>query len=203
MYEYLHGRVEDLGPGTAVLDVQGVGYAIQVSGPCAASLTLGEDCRLLVHFSVSENAQSLFGFKNAAERTLFRRLLQVNGIGPSSALNLLSSLPPDEMVRAILDGDQKRLVAMKGVGKKTAERLIVELRDHLQELLPGSAATAVGGSSPIETTVHSVHADLERVLAELGTAPAAAASGAQAALDSLGPDAEFQELLRYALTPKT
>lgn len=203
MYEYLHGRVEDLGPGSAVLDVQGVGYAVQVSKPCAESLTLGEECRLLVHFAVSENAQALFGFKNAAERTLFRRLLQVNGIGPASALNLLSSLPPDEMVRAILDGDQKRLIGMKGVGKKTAERLIVELRDHLEELLPGGAAIGRGGSGPIETTIHSVHADLERVLAELGTPPAAAASGAQAALDSLGPDADFQELLRHALTPNT
>lgn len=197
MFEFLQGRVEEIGPGSVVLDVHDVGYHLQVSGPCASVRRLGEECRLLVHLAVSENSQILYGFADRVERTLFRRLLQVNGIGPASALSLLSSLPPDEMVRAILDRDHKRLTAMKGVGRKTAERLIVELRDHLGELLPG-ADREVGGPTPPRT---SVHQDLERVLIELGSPAATAAGGAQAALDSLGPEADFQELLRFALTP--
>ena len=199
MYEYLYGRVEEIRLGAAVLDVQGVGYCVMVSQPCAASLTLGDDTKMLVHLAVSETNQVLFGFQSPAERTLFRRLLQVNGIGPTSALGLLSSLPPDEMVRAILDGDQKRLTAMKGVGKKTAERLIVELRDHLSDLMP---STPLFDGAPKPSSESSVPNDLERVLLELGTPPSAARDGAKSAIDTLGEDADFQELLKHALTPK-
>ncbi|MFK5955550.1 MAG: Holliday junction branch migration protein RuvA [Planctomycetota bacterium] len=200
MYEYLHGRVEEIRLGAAVLDVRGVGFCLMVSKPCAQSLKLGEETKMLVHLAVSETNQVLFGFQSAAERALFRRLLQVNGIGPTSALGLLSSLPPEEMVRAILDGDQKRLTAMKGVGKKTAERLIVELRDHLSDLMPSAPLFDGTPTSPSESTVPN---DLERVLLELGTPPSAARDGAKSAVATLGADADFQELLRHALTPKS
>ena len=199
MYEYLYGRVEEIRLGAAVLDVQGVGYCVMVSQPCAANLTLGDDTKMLVHLAVSETNQVLFGFQGPAERTLFRRLLQVNGIGPTSALGLLSSLPPDEMVRAILDGDQKRLTAMKGVGKKTAERLIVELRDHLSDLK--TSAPLFDGPA-ISSNKSSVSSDLERVLLELGTPPSAARDAAKSAIAKLGEDADFQNLLKHALTPK-
>jgi len=200
MYEYLYGRVEEIRLGAAVLDVQGVGYSLMVSQPCAASLTLGKDTKILVHLAVSETNQVLFGFQGSAERALFRRLLQVNGIGPTSALGLLSSLPPDEMVRAILDGDLKRLTAMKGVGKKTAERLIVELRDHLSDLMP---SVPLSDGTPTSSSQSSVPNDLERVLLELGTPPGAARDGAKSAVATLGEDADFQALLKLALTPIT
>ncbi|MGB0953404.1 MAG: Holliday junction branch migration protein RuvA [Planctomycetota bacterium] len=198
MYEYLHGRVEELRLGAAVLDVRDVGYCLVVSAPTSAALETGQEVKLLTHLAVSETSQVLFGFLHQAERALFRRLVQVNGIGPASAIGLLSSLPPEDMVRAILDGDHKKLTAMKGVGKKTAERLIVELRDHLGDLLPSKS----GGSTaaPTPSTADPVSSDLERVLLELGTPPAAASRGAEAAIDHLGTEADFQELLRYALS---
>lgn len=183
-----------------IVDVGGVGWHLSVSGRCAASLEVGRDHRLLVHLAVSETSQVLYGFENATERALFRRLLQVNGIGPSSAIGLLSSLPPDQMVRAILDGDTKRLTAMKGVGKKTAERLIVELRDHLEDLYQP------GGSDSLFTppkVASATTTDLERVLVELGATPAVAESSARAACEELGDDADFQELLRFALGSKS
>lgn len=199
MYAYLHGRVEDLRLGAAVLDVRDVGYEVLVSGPTSAALEVGQEVTLLTHLAVSETSQVLFGFLHQAERALFRRLLQVNGVGPTSALGLLSSLPPEDMVRAILDGDQKRLTAMKGVGKKTAERLIVELRDHLDDLLPERSGSKSPSSSSPDSS-DPIGSDLERVLLDLGTPAASASRGAEAALAHLGPDADFQELLRYALS---
>jgi len=198
VYEFLRGRVEEIRLGAAVLVVHDVGYHVLVSAPTATSLEVGQEITLLTHLAVSETSQVLFGFLHQAERALFRRLLQVNGVGPTSALGLLSSLPPEDMVRAILDEDQKKLTAMKGVGKKTAERLIVELRDHLDDLLPGGGKRPDQASSP--STTDPVGSDLERVLLDLGTPPAAAARGAEAALNHLGPDADFQELLRHALS---
>lgn len=199
MYEYLHGRVEELRLGAAVLDVRDVGYCLVVSAPTCAALETGQQVTLLTHLAVSETSQVLFGFLHQAERALFRRLVQVNGIGPASAIGLLSSLPPEDMVRAILDGDHKKLTAMKGVGKKTAERLIVELRDHLGDLLPSTGSSG-SGPAPTPSSGDPVSSDLERVLLELGTPPAAATRGAEAAIDQLGTEADFQELLRYALS---
>ena len=199
MYEYLQGCIDEVGATWVIVDVGGVGWNLSVSSRCAAGLEVGSEHRLLVHLAVSETSQVLYGFENATERGLFRRLLQVNGIGPSSAIGLLSSLPPDEMVRAILDGDIKRLTAMKGVGKKTAERLIVELRDHLEDLYqPGGSGSLF--TPPAEATASTT--DLERVLVELGATPAVAESSARAACEELGADADFQELLRFALGSK-
>ncbi len=196
MYEYLQGRIDEVGATWVIVDVNGVGWHLSVSGRCAAGLDVDSEHRLLVHLAVSETNQVMYGFENGTERALFRRLLQVNGIGPASAIGLLSSLPPDEMVRAILDEDTKRLTAMKGVGKKTAERLIVELRDHLEDLCqPGGSGSLF--IPPKEEAAST--SDLERVLVELGATPSVAESSARAACEELGADADFQELLRFAL----
>jgi Holliday junction DNA helicase RuvA len=200
VYEYLQGRIDEVGAAWVIVDVGGVGWHLSVSGRCAAAMKVDSEQRLLVHLAVSETSQVLYGFENATERALFRRLLQVSGIGPSSAIGLLSSLPPDEMVRAILDGDSKRLTAMKGVGKKTAERLIVELRDHLEDLVQGGGAGALFTPPTASSTSTN---DLERVLMELGASPALAESSAHAAFEKLGADADFQELLRFALASTT
>lgn len=200
MYEYLQGRIDEIGATWLIVDVGGIGWHLHVSSRCAAAAKHGREQRLLIHLAVSETSQTLYGFENATERALFRRLIQVNGIGPSSAIGLLSSLPPSQMVRAILDGDTKRLTAMKGVGKKTAERLIVELRDHLEDLVqPGSSGSLF---TPATETSPST-SDLQRVLVELGASPALAESSARAACEKLGADADFQELLRFALGSKS
>jgi holliday junction DNA helicase RuvA len=189
MYDFLRGEVVELGDGWLVLDTGPVGYHLLISRQTAISLALASEAKLLVHFHVTETAQALFGFSSSVERALFRRLLQVNGIGPSSALGLLSAMPPDALARTILDSDLKALTAIKGVGKKTAERLIVELRDHLGELAaPANAATSPSGSD-----------ELVLVLQGLGSPPREAQRLAGLAREALGPQADFQELLRHAL----
>lgn len=189
MYEYLEGRVASLTAGSVVLDVAGVGWLLHAPASTLARLEEGVPARLLVHLAVSDSAMTLFGFSSGTERQLFRRLLKVGGIGPASALNLLSALPPDELARAILDGDVKRLTGLKGVGRKTAERLVVELRDQL-----GSAGTDAGPGASA-----GPDDDLARVLVDLGTPDAVARQAATAAREALGAEADFQELLRHAL----
>lgn len=200
MYDFLEGTVAELGAGQVVLAVGGIGFALQITPSCQAGLELNQIVKLRVHHSVSEHAQSLFGFASILERSLFRRLLQVNGIGPQSALTLLGSLPPEDMMRAILDADTAALIKLKGVGKKTAERLVVELRDHLEDLLPGApGATRSSSTSPDS----GPEADLVQVLCELGHSPADAARKASQTLDALGAETDFQDLLRHALRPSS
>lgn len=198
MYDFLEGTVAELGAGQLVLAVGGIGFALQVTPSCQASLEVGQAIKLRVHHSVSEHAQSLFGFASPLERALFRRLLQVNGIGPQSALTILGSLPPEDMMRAILDADTAALIKLKGVGKKTAERLVVELRDHLDDLLPGASPKKRADSTSTEA---GPEADLVQVLCELGHSPVEAARKASLTLDALGAESDFQDLLRHALRP--
>ncbi|MBT3341048.1 MAG: Holliday junction branch migration protein RuvA [Planctomycetes bacterium] len=186
MYAFLEGLVESTGPDSVVLNVGGVGWQLRVSARTATQMLEGQKMRLLTHLSVSETNLVLFGFAEEAERALFRRLLRVNGVGPSCALALLSSLAPGDLARAILDENHKELCAIKGIGRKTADRLIIELRDHLSELASMPAAQASG-------------TELIHVLGELGFSPADARRAAQTATETAGSSADFQTLLRTAL----
>ncbi|MDA1261054.1 MAG: Holliday junction branch migration protein RuvA [Planctomycetota bacterium] len=200
MYDFLRGRIAATGAAHVVLDVGGVGWLLHVPASLALRLRAGEDTRLLVHLSVSESAHTLYGFERELERRLFRRLIQVSGVGPSRALEVMSSLPTEPLVRAIIDGDVQRLTAVRGVGRKTAERLVVELRDRLREWTTGSedGAEATAGVSAPELAD-----DLARVLMDLGSLQAVAQRAADQARAALGTDADFQELLRHALRSRT
>lgn len=199
MYDFLRGRVASTGTAHAVLEVGGVGWLIHVPAALALRLRVGAEAKLLVHSSIGESAHALYGFERELERRLFRRLIQVSGVGPARALEVMSSLPTEPLVRAIVDGDVQRLTAVKGVGRKTAERLVVELRDRLREWAagegPDSAAFPAGASGTAD--------DLVRVLTELGSPPAAAQRAAELARSELGAEAEFQSLLRHALRSRT
>ncbi len=191
MYEFLRGRVDERGSGYVVLDCGATGWRLLASRQTLEQLRPDQEVKLLVHMQVSENAHTLYAFASAAERALFRRLLQVSGVGPASALGLLSAMPPEDLARRILDRDLDALTAIKGVGRKTAERLMVELGDHLAELAaPASAAAgdlARGGD------------ELVRVLLGLGLPPREARRSAETAFAALGSEAGFQDLLRHAL----
>ncbi len=195
MYEFLKGKVAEVGAGFVVLETEAVGYLVLASQQTLGSLKVHERVQLLIHFHVTDSAQTLFGFSTLAERTLFRRLLQVNGIGPTSALGLLSAMPPDELARCILDENIEALTSIKGVGKKTAERLIIELREHLTEL---AAPTRAHTSESI-----SDHDELAQVLTGLGFSPQQARKSAMHARQELGSSADFQDLLRLALQNST
>ena len=188
MFDFLQGRVEEVGAGRVVLRSAGVGWELWVSARCAADLSPGMRRRLPVHLAVSDSAFTLYGFRGPKERAVFRRLLQVSGVGPTAALALLSALEPAELAAAVRDQATARLTVVKGIGRKTAERLLLELRDHVDELAAGEVLGAARGAD-----------DLQRVLVELGFRDQEARSAADSARRALGDDADFQQLLKTAL----
>jgi Holliday junction DNA helicase RuvA len=154
MYEYLEGRPVSQSPGRLVLDVQGVGYGLSV--PLSAGFAARDTLRVFVHQIVREDEHRLYGFPDAGMRDLFRLLLTVRGVGPAAALGLLSGLPAAELVAAIRTGDVQRLVAVRGIGKKTAEQLLLDLRDKIatfSQAAPGGPLARSGSDQRIEDAV--------------------------------------------------
>lgn len=133
MISRIHGLLIEKKPPVIIIDVQGIGYEVEVSMNTFYQLPeLNQLITLHIHFVVREDAQLLFGFYQAQERELFRQLIKVNGVGPRLALSILSSMTPDEFVLEIQQGESNHLVKIPGVGKKTAERLMIEMRDRLK-----------------------------------------------------------------------
>jgi len=132
MYQYLSGKITEKTPAAATLDVNGIGYEVRISVNTFSALPdLGQTAKLLTHFVVREDAQLLYGFATEEERELFRLLLSVSGIGPKMAITLLSGMTIKELKGAISDGSIAVLSSITGIGKKTAERVVVELKDKL------------------------------------------------------------------------
>lgn len=149
MIGLLRGRLLEKRPNQVILDVGGVGYLVAV--PLSTFAALGElhaEVTLLIHTHVREDALQLFGFQDFAEKQMFLLLINVSGIGPKLAINILSGIAATELKRALREGDQSRLVAIPGVGRKLAERLIVELKDRIAALAPSATESArlEGGS---------------------------------------------------------
>ena len=164
MIARLTGRVLTLDLNTLVLDVNGVGYEIEVSSFTANSFEVDNIVTLETHLIVREDAQILFGFKEASEKKLFQMLIKINGVGPRLAIGIMSGLGEDQFSLAIRDKDVKILTALPGVGKKTAERLIIELQDKMIF----ERATGEKNRSKI---CPDVLADLEGTLLNLGYKP--------------------------------
>jgi len=188
MYEYLTGRLVAGGPDVAVLDIGGVGWRLHVSGATAARLPApGAVVTLFTHQDVRDERPLLFGFASREERTLFEKLLSVSRIGPSIALSLLSALDVGRLAQAVEAGDTGLLAKVRGVGKRTAERLCVELKGRLD-----LAATLPG---PVRDRGASVTA----ALVALGYPRATAAAAALAALGEATGDPPLEELVKRAL----
>jgi len=137
MIGQLFGTILEKQAPQLLVDVHGVGYEIDAPMSTFYQLPdIGKEVRLYTHFVVREDAQLLYGFYTQQERQLFRTLLKVNGVGPKLALTILSSASPDEFVRSVLNNDTESLVKLPGIGKKTAERLVIEMRDKLDEWTP-------------------------------------------------------------------
>lgn len=134
MIGLLRGLILEKQPPQLLLEVQGLGYEIDAPMSTFYQLpSVGEAVSLYIHFVVREDAHCLYGFYTRAERTLFRNLIKVNGVGPRLGLTILSGAPPDDFVRSVLNNDTASLVRLPGVGKKTAERLVIEMRDKLAD----------------------------------------------------------------------
>lgn len=132
MIEYIRGPLAELTPTYAVIDCGGVGYRLEISLVAYAALECKKETRLLVHEAIREDAHQLYGFVDEQERQLFRSLIGVSGVGANTARMILSSVPAPELEVAIVSGDHQRLKSVKGIGTKTAQRIIVDLRDKIK-----------------------------------------------------------------------
>ena len=193
MIAYLRGTVAEAMPQCLVLDVNGVGYEVQVplSTFDAVNPMEGQTVTLKIHFHVRENAQVLYGFATDAERDIFRLLIdRVSGIGPSTAISILSGLNVSAFKQAVVGGDVQAIARAKGVGKRTAERIILELKDKV-----GLAST---WEAQQQGTTSEAAGDAELALVALGFKQAEARK-AIAALVKENPQAATDELIRGAL----
>jgi len=203
----LRGTLQERTPERVVVDVQGVGYDLRVPLSTYGSLpAVGEEVRLLVHTHVREDAISLFGFQTPRERTLFEKLIGVSGVGPRLAIALLSGIAPEELVEAIRGGSVAVLCRVPGVGRKTAERLVVDLRDKLD----GPGEPALGGKGAFPAAPEGEGAVLSDVLSALINLGYPARDAEKALLDARRaaesglrrgekPVLTFERLLRDAL----
>jgi len=183
-------------PPEILIDVGGVGYELQVPMTTLFQLPpLGETVCLVTHFAVREDAHLLYGFATERDRELFRHLIRVSGVGPKLALTILSGMDGDSFARAVQAADVTTLVALPGVGRKTAERLLVEMRDRLSGWLDelGTRSAATGTSASPAARLR----DAEEALVSLGYKPAEAARLVAAVDDEQITDSE--ELIRLAL----
>lgn len=148
MYYYVNGTVAEIGPNLAVIDCGGVGYACATTNYTLAQLKRGEQAKLYTYLHVREEIFDLYGFSTQAELSSFKMLLGVSGVGPKAALAILSSGTPDQLALSIVTGDEKSLTGVPGIGKKIAQRIILELKDKLAKEQTGFDAR-MGTLSPI------------------------------------------------------
>jgi len=189
----LTGKLLEKNPPSLLIDVQGVGYEIDAPMSTFYALPpINESISLFIHMVVREDAQLLYGFSNRTERVLFRALLKVNGVGAKVALSILSGMSTDEFLSCISSKDVDALIRVPGIGKKTAERLLVELQDKVDVLDVGGLPT---GSRP-KTNDESARSQAEEAMAALGYKPAEAVK----LLDKhASADETVEQMIRSAL----
>ena len=196
MIAHLRGTLLQKHPNQVIVDVQGVGYEVAIPVSAYSSLPdPGAEVRLHIHMHVREDALLLFGFITPADKMLFEKLISVSGIGPKLAITALGGLTAPELASAIRSGSLEQLVRLPGVGKKTAERMVVELRDKLEMIgLPAQAAATAGAASQF----NPVEEDVISALANFGVARAAAGDAVNKARSTAQPN-DFDALFRRAL----
>jgi len=188
MIAHLRGKLLAKHPNQAIVETGGVGYDITISVPTFSDLPgVGGEVALHVHTHVREDTIALYGFLRSAEKSLFEKLITVSGIGPKLAITILSGMAADEMVHALRGNDIARLTRIPGIGKKTAERMVLELRDKLPTEKAGEIAAA-----PV---LSAVEEDVLSALVNLGYQRASA----EKALASISKNGQFDAMFRQAL----
>ena len=193
MLYYVSGPVTILEPGLAVIDCGGVGYGCRVTAYTAAQLKLDKPVRLYITESIREDAHDLFGFISKEEQRCYEMLTTVNGVGPKAAMAILSA-GPQNFTLAVMTGDEKLLTAAQGVGKKLAQRIILELKDKLGGSATELDFSAGAGNLPLPQSGNTL-ALAQAALQELGYS----AAEIQAALKGVDPNATTEEMVRHAL----
>ncbi|RXK81396.1 Holliday junction branch migration protein RuvA [Filimonas effusa] len=195
MIAFVRGLFVNKTPAQVIVDVNGVGYDLHISLNTYSAIANMEKGQLLTYLHITENGQTLYGFYEQLEKELFLQLISVSGVGASTARMMLSGMKPDEIVRAIVQGNAKQLEGIKGIGKKTAERLILELRDKMNK--QSLETTLLPGITP----QHSIENDAVNALVSLGIARPMAEQALKKALKShpLSETTSLEELIKLAL----
>ena len=191
MIAFVRGHFAVKTPARLVVDVNGVGYELQISLNTYSAISNKESGQLFTYLHITENAQTLFGFAELAEKEMFLNLISVSGVGAATARMMLSGMRPDEIARAIVQGNTRQLEGIKGIGKKSAERLIVELKDKLGK-------QSLDQAVPF-TTVQSIDADAVNALVALGIGRVMAEQSIKKTMTSVTEKTSLEDIIKQAL----
>jgi Holliday junction DNA helicase RuvA len=194
MIAFLRGHFVQVTPAKLIVDVGGVGYDVHISLHTYESIVKKEQGQLHTYLHITENAQVLFGFHELKEKELFLNLISVSGVGASTARMMLSGMQPAEIIKAIVQGDARQLEAIKGIGKKSAERLVLELKDKLSKVSanndPNGGFTQIG---------HNPQQDAIQALIALGIQKSVAEKAVDKTIKSESTDISLELLIKLAL----
>lgn len=197
MIEYVSGKLDALTPATATVECHGVGYLLNISLNTFSAIQGKAEVRLYVYESIREDAWVLFGFATMQERQLFLQLISVSGVGGNTARTILSAFTPAELCNVILNGDEKMLKTVKGLGSKTSQRIIVELKDKVASLGITPEAVQPGDEPATASFSKQVYDDATEALKALGYSPAPVAKAVKAILKD-EPDATVEKVIKRA-----
>ena len=189
----VNGTVDVIEPNLAVIDCGGVGYACRTTANTISQLKIGEKAKLLTYLAIREDAAELFGFADTAELNCFKMLISISGVGPKAALSILSGMTPQTFALCVASGDSKALTNAPGIGKKTAERIVLELKDKVSK--QDVAAGVKGSSIPVVAAASNSVAEAVSALMVLGYSNSEATN----ALSGLDPASPADELIKAGL----
>jgi len=192
MIAFVRGKFARKSPAQVIVDVNGVGYELQISLHTYSFISDKEEGQLSTYLHITENGQTLFGFYGQDEKELFLQLISVSGVGASTARVMLSGLKPEEIIKAIVQGNTRQLESVKGIGKKTAERLIVELRDKLGKIAFENTAPGTTGTVPVEK-------DAVNALTGLGIGKSMAEAAVKKVSESAKEILSLEDIIKQAL----
>ncbi|MDA0193860.1 MAG: Holliday junction branch migration protein RuvA [Bacteroidetes bacterium] len=194
MISYLEGKLVSKEPGIAIMDVNGVGYEVRISLNTYSTIKDLDKSKLHTHLHIKEDAHTLYGFSDPKEKKRFLDLISISGVGPATGLMILSSLSPEELQNAILNNDVRTIQSVKGIGGKTAERVILELKDKMRkEEIPGMEAKLYS------ETGNTLRNEALSALITLGISRNAAEKSVVSILKTHGADISLEELIKLAL----
>lgn len=192
MIAYLNGMLTHTSPSMVYVELNGVGYEVQISLNTYSKLEGKDKVKLLIHQQFREDGQTLYGFCDQPEKDMFVQLIGITGVGASTARMMLSSMRPDEIAQAIFKGDSKLLERVKGIGKKTAERIVLELKDKMSKLPMHASGTA-------QVAIPSQEQDALQALMALGIPRATAEAAVRKAAGTLSGEQPLEILIKKAL----
>lgn len=194
MFAYINGKLAYKDPTFVIIDIQGVGYEIKISLHTYGQIKDQENCKLFTYFYVKEDAQALYGFSSLDEKALFLHLISISGVGPSTGLMVLSSLSPQEVEHAILSEDVRTIQGVKGIGAKTAQRIILELKDKIGKGQPESTFQNIATSGAT-----AIRNEALAALVTLGISKVAAQKTIDKILKETDGQVSLEELIKQAL----